>query len=199
MTIGIIGAGNIGLAVAKTLARAGITATIANSRGPDSLEVAVAPLGPIIKPGTREEAASADTVLIAVNWSKLRVALAGLPAWGGRIVIDANNPIEGPLFKPAELQGLLSSQVVAGLVTGARVVKAFNHLRAEILGSDPRVDGGRRVLFYSGDDQSAKAEVAELIDRVGFAGIDLGPLAIGGKLMQFPGGPLPNQNLVRIG
>ena len=123
MTIGIIGAGNIGLAVAKTLARAGITATIANSRGPDSLEVAVAPLGPIIKPGTREEAASADTVLIAVNWSKLRVALAGLPAWGGRIVIDANNPIEGPLFKPAELQGLLSSQVVAGLVTGARVVK----------------------------------------------------------------------------
>jgi 8-hydroxy-5-deazaflavin:NADPH oxidoreductase len=199
MTIGIIGAGNIGLAVAKTLARAGITATIANSRGPDSLEVAVAPLGPIIKPGTREEAASADTVLIAVNWSKLRVALAGLPAWGGRIVIDANNPIEGPLFKPAELQGLLSSQVVAGLVTGARVVKAFNHLRAEILGSDPRVDGGRRVLFYSGDDESAKAEVAELIDRVGFAGIDLGPLAIGGKLMQFPGGPLPNQNLVRIG
>jgi 8-hydroxy-5-deazaflavin:NADPH oxidoreductase len=199
MTIGIIGAGNIGLAVAKTLARAGITATIANSRGPDSLEVAVAPLGPIIKPGTREEAASADTVLIAVNWSKLRVALAGLPAWGGRIVIDANNPIEGPLFKPAELQGLLSSQVVAGLVTGARVVKAFNHLRAEILGSDPRVDGGRRVLFYSGDDETAKAEVAELIDRLGFAGIDLGPLAIGGKLMQFPGGPLPNQNLVRIG
>ena len=87
------------------------------------------------------------------------------------------------------MQGLLSSQVVAGLVTGARVVKAFNHLRAEILGSDPRVDGGRRVLFYSGDDESAKAEVAELIDRVGFAGIDLGPLAIGGKLMQFPGGP----------
>ena len=104
----------------------------------------------------------APILLIAVNWSKLRVALAGLPAWGGRIVIDANNPIEGPLFKPAELQGLLSSQVVAGLVTGARVVKAFNHLRAEILGSDPRVDGGRRVLFYSGDDESAKAEVAEL-------------------------------------
>ena len=99
MSIGIIGAGNIGLAVAKTLSRAGITATIANSRGPDSLKESLAVLGPTIKAGTREQAASADIVLIAVNWSKLPAAVAGLPAWGGRIVIDANNPIEAPLFK----------------------------------------------------------------------------------------------------
>jgi predicted dinucleotide-binding enzyme len=199
MSIGIIGAGNIGLAVAKTLSRAGIAATIANSRGPESLKESVAALGPIIKPGTREQAAGADIVLIAVNWSTLPAAVAGLPAWGGRIVIDANNPIEAPLFKPAELHGRISSEVVADLVTGARVVKAFNHLRAEILASDPRADGGRRVLFYSGDDSAAKAEVGALIDRLGFAGIDLGPLAVGGKVAQFPGGPLPNQNLVRIG
>ena len=81
---------------------------------------------------------------------------------------------------------------------GARVVKAFNHLRAEILASDPRADGGRRVLFYSGNDKAAKMEVAALIDRLGFVGIDLGSLAIGGKLAQFPGGPLPNQNLIKI-
>jgi predicted dinucleotide-binding enzyme len=199
MTIGIIGAGNIGLAVAKTLARAGIGATIANSRGPDSLKEFLEHLGPTIKAGTREEAATADIVFIAVNWSKLPAALAGLPAWGGRIVIDANNPVEAPLFKPVNLQGRVSSQVVADLVSGARVVKAFNHLRAEVLASDPRADGGRRVLFYSGDDDTAKAQVGALIDRVGFAGIDLGPLAVGGKLTQFPGGPLPNQNLVRIG
>jgi predicted dinucleotide-binding enzyme len=199
MHIGIIGAGNIGLAVAKTLSRVGIAATIANSRGPESLKESVAALGPTIKAGTREQAASADIVVIAVNWSKLPAAVAGLPAWGGRIVVDANNPIEAPLFKPVDLHGLISSQVVADLVTGARVVKAFNHLRAEILASDPQADGGRRVLFYSGDDGAAKAEVGALIDRLGFAGIDLGPLAIGGKLTQFPGGPLPNQNLVRIG
>jgi predicted dinucleotide-binding enzyme len=199
MSIGIIGAGNIGLAVAKTLSRAGIAATIANSRGPESLKESVAALGPTIKAGTREQAAGADIVVIAVNWSKLPAAVAGLPTWGGRIVVDANNPIEAPLFKPVDLHGLISSQVVADLVTGARVVKAFNHLRAEILASDPQADGGRRVLFYSGDDGAAKAEVGALIDRLGFAGIDLGPLAIGGKLTQFPGGPLPNQNLVRIG
>ena len=199
MTIGIIGAGNIGLAVAKTLARADIAATIANSRGPASLKEAVGHLGPTIKAGTREEAASADIVLIAVNWSKLPVAVAGLPEWGGRIVIDANNPIEAPLFKPIDLQGRVSSQVVADLVRGARLVKAFNHLRAQLLASDPGADSGRRVLFYSGDDSAAKAKVAALIDRIGFAGIDLGSLAVGGALTQFPGGSLQNQNLVRIG
>jgi predicted dinucleotide-binding enzyme len=198
MTIGIIGSGAIGTAFARTLARAGVEATISNSRGPDSLSELARKLGPSIKAGTREEAARADIVLIAVNWTKLPAALAGLPDWNGRIVIDANNPIEAPLFKPVDLKGRVSSEVVADLLPGARVVKAFNHLRAEILAGDPRSDGGRRVLFYSGNDNSAKAEVAALIDRIGFAGVDLGSLAVGGKLAQFPGGPLPNQNLVKV-
>ena len=116
----------------------------------------------------------------------------------GRIVIDANNPIEAPLFKPVDLKGRVSSEVFADLVPGARVVKAFNHLRAEVLANNPKADGGQRVLFYSGNDTAAKAEVAALIDRIGFVGIDLGSLAVGGKLAQFPGGPLPNQNLVKV-
>ena len=199
MTIGIIGSGAIGSAFARTLARAGIEATISNSRGPDSLKELVSELGPSIKAGTREQAARADIVFIAVNWTKLLAALSGLPDWKARIVIDANNPIEAPLFKPVDLHGRVSSEVVADLVPGARVVKAFNHLRAEILAGDPRSNGGRRVLFYSGNDNAAKAEVAALIERIGFASIDLGSLAVGGKLAQFPGGPLPNQNLVKVG
>ncbi|SFT78375.1 NAD(P)-binding domain-containing protein [Mesorhizobium sp. YR577] len=199
MTIGIIGSGAIGTAFARTLARAGLEATISNSRGADSLEGLVREIGPSIKAGSREEAARADIVFVAVNWTKLPAAVAGLPDWKGRIVIDANNPIEAPLFKPADLGGRVSSEVFADLVPGARVVKAFNHLRAELLATDPRSDGGRRVLFYSGDDITAKAEVASLIEQIGFVGIDLGSLAVGGKLAQFPGGPLPNLNLVKIG
>lgn len=199
MTIGIIGSGAIGTAFARTLARAGIEATISNSRGPESLKQLVSELGPSIRAGSREQAARADIVLVAVNWTRLAAALSGLPDWSGRIVIDANNPIEAPLFKPVELHGLVSSQVVADHVPGARVVKAFNHLRADLLASDPRADGGRRVLFYSGDDRAAKADVAALIEQIGFVGIDLGTLAVGGRLAQFPGGPLPNQNLIKIG
>jgi 8-hydroxy-5-deazaflavin:NADPH oxidoreductase len=197
MSIGIIGSGAIGTAFARTLARAGIEATISNSRGPDSLKALVRELGPAIKAGTREEAARADIVFVAVNWTKLQAALAGLK-WSGRIVTDANNPIEAPLFKPVDLKGRVSSEVVADLVPGARVVKAFNHLRAEVLAADPQSDGGHRVLFYSGDDSAAKAAVASLIEQIGFAGIDLGSPAVGGKLAQFPGGPLPNQNLIKV-
>lgn len=198
-SIGIIGSGNIGSAFARVLARNGIEATIANSRGPDSLAELVRELGPTIKAGTREDAAAKDIVLVAVNWTKLPVALACLPDWKSRIVIDANNPIEAPLFKPVELNGRTSSEVVASLVPGARVVKAFNHLLAAHLGSDPAAEGGKRILFYSGDDVRAKSEVSALIDKIGFFGIDLGSLAVGGKLAQFPGGPLPALNLVKFG
>ena len=198
MTIGIIGSGAIGTAFARTLARAEIEATISNSRGPEALKQLVSELGLSIQAGTREQAARADIVFVAVNWTRLPAALSGLPDWSGRIVIDANNPIEAPLFKPIELHGLVSSQVVADLVPGARVVKAFNHLRADLLASDPQVNGGRRVLFYSGDDRAAKADVAALIEQIGFVGLDLGTLAVGGRLAQFPGGPLPNQNLIKV-
>jgi predicted dinucleotide-binding enzyme len=143
MTIGIIGAGAIGSALARALARAGIAATLANSRGPDSLAELVRELGPTIKAGTRKEAAAASLVLVAVNWSKLPAALAGLPDWAGRIVIDANNPIEAPLFRPVDLAGRSSSEVFADLVPGARVVKAFNHLKPQLRPAipEPRADG----------------------------------------------------------
>ncbi|HEY4250041.1 MAG TPA: NAD(P)-binding domain-containing protein [Roseomonas sp.] len=198
MTIGIIGAGAIGTAIARILARAGIAATIANSRGPDSLAALTATLGPAITAGKREEAAAADIVFVAVNWSRLPAALAGLPDWGGRIVVDANNPIEAPLFKPAELHGRSSSEIVADLVPGARVVKGFNHLLAAVLAADPRAEGGQRVLFLAGDDAAAKAEIGALVAQLGYAGIDLGPLAASGRLTQFPGGPLPALNLVKF-
>lgn len=197
-TIGIIGAGQIGTAIATALARHGIPATLANSRGPESLAKTVAALGPRITAGSREEAASKDIVFVAVNWSKLPAALAALPEFGGRIVVDTNNPIEAPLFKPVDLGGRSSSEVFADWVPGARVVKAFNHLQPQLVVGDPGSDGGRRVLFYSGDDAEAKAQVGSLIDRLGFYGIDLGPLALGSRLVQFPGGPLPALNLVKF-
>jgi predicted dinucleotide-binding enzyme len=198
-TIGIIGAGAIGSAFAKALAGKGLKAIIANSRGPDSLADLARELGPSITPGTREKAAAQDIVLVAVNWSKLPSALAGLPDFGGRIVIDANNPIEPPTFVPAELHGQSSSEVFADLVPGARVVKAFNHLPAHLISADPQANGGRRVLFFAGDDAEAKSAVSGLIEQLGFFGIDLGLLVGGGRLVQIPGGPLPVLNLVKLG
>ncbi|MHA6768895.1 NADPH-dependent F420 reductase [Sphingobium ummariense] len=198
MTIGIIGAGAIGGAFAKALGKAGIDAVIANSRGPDSIEGLVSTFGGSIRAGTVKEAAAQDIVLVAVQWSKIPGALAGLD-FGGKVVIDANNPIEAPLYRPVDLGGRTSSDVFADFVPGARVVKAFNHVTPAQLSGDPQAEGGKRVLFYSGDDQRAKAEVAAIIDQIGFFGIDLGSISIGGRLVQFPGGPLPALNLVKFG
>ena len=72
MTVGIIGAGSIGGALARRLAQANLPAVLSNSRGPDSLAGLVADIGGSVRAGTREEAAAQDVVLVAVNWSKLR-------------------------------------------------------------------------------------------------------------------------------
>lgn len=156
-------------------------------------------LGGSIKAGSVAEAAAQELVLVALPWSKIPRALAGLSAFSGRIVVDANNPIEAPLFLPVELRGRTSSEVFAELVPGAHVVKAFNHLQPQLLSGDPQAEGGRRVLFYSGNDAAAKAGVRDIIERIGFFGVDLGTLAVGSKLVQFPGGPLPSLNLVKFG
>jgi len=195
MNIGIIGAGAIGAGIARVLARAGIGAVIANRRGPASLAALEAELRGVIKAGTVQQAAQADLVFLAVNWSKIGAAVQDAGPWNRRIVIDANNPIEAPDFLPFDLGGKASSEVVSALLPGARVVKAFNHLTPALLAGDPGKDGGRRVLFVAGDDAGAKQEVAQLIERLGFASIDLGTLAGGGRLSEFPGGPLPGLNL----
>lgn len=198
MSIGIIGAGAIGAAIARALARSGIEATIANSRGPASLAALVEELGPNLRAGTVREAAQAELVFLAVNWSKIPAALDGLGPWEGRILVDANNPIEAPAFRPFDLGGLSSSEVVARLAPGARLVKGFNHLRPALLAGNPRAEGGQRLLFLAGDDAGAKARVAQLVERVGFGAIDLGGLVEGGRMTQFPGGPLTALNLVKF-
>jgi len=197
--IGIIGAGGIGQAFAGHVAKAGYETIVSNSRGPESLAKLVSELGPRAKAGTRQEAAQADVVVLAVNWEQVRPALTDLPAWNGRILIDATNPVVQPGFRLAELNGSTSSEIVASLVPGARVVKTANTLVRAMLAADPKQAGGHRVLFMSGDDVAAKAEVRGILEKVGFATIDLGGLASGGKLQQFPGGPLPTLNLIKLG
>jgi len=196
MTIAIIGAGAIGNAIASQLSRNGIAAAIANSRGPQSLAALNLPG---ITPATIEEAAKADLVFLAVPWSKIPAAVDGLGPWNGRIVVDTNNPIEAPLFQPVNLHGKASSAVIQQLLPGAQVVKAFNHLQPGLLAGDPGAEGGQRVLFVSGDHVEAKRAVLALVEQLGFAGIDLGTLDGGGRLAQFPGGPLPALNLVKFG
>ena len=214
MNIGIIGSGSLGANVARALAKKGLAATISNRRGPASLASLVGELGPSIKAGTVAQAAAADIVLVAVRWVDLGQVLGGLPGWNGRIVIDGTNPVEffdpdspdakdpgNPLaaygIKAVDLGGKYSSEVFREFVPGARVVKAFNHLDANAL-AQPEVSGGQRVQFYSGDDAAAKADVQKILDAMGYFPVDLGSLAVGGRLAQLPFGPLAATNFVKV-
>jgi predicted dinucleotide-binding enzyme len=189
--VGVIGAGRLGQAMARTARRAGRDVVIANSRGPESLTSVVSALGEGVSAGTVGEAASAGIVVIAVPWDRVPEAVQGLD-WNSQVVLDATND-----WAADDLDGRTSSELVADLVPGARLVKAGNTLSAEVLGSDPQEAGGRRVIFISGDDADAKTEVVALFEDAGFAAIDLGDLATGGALQQIHH-PLAGVNLIRL-
>src|SRR4051794_12460751 len=195
MTYAIIGSGAIGTALASQFARNNIDVLVTNSRGAAAVSELVDKLGDNIKPVSLEAAVKADVVILAVPFGAVPNAVGGASDWAGRVVVDATNAIDFPAFTPKDLGGRLSTEIVAESVPGARVVKAFNTLPAALLAADPVKDGGRRVLFVSGNDTGANAEIAALIDRLGFAALDLGKLAEGGRLQQF-GGSLTVINLI---
>ncbi len=197
MTYAILGSGAIGTALARRFVAKGIDIAIANTKGPESLAGLVRELGSNVTPVTASEVLQADVVILAVPFDAVQNAVKDVE-WDSRIVVDATNAVDLPAFTPRDLKGRLSTEIVADAVPGARVVKAFNTLQAATLGADPAVLGGRRVLFVSGDDPSARLAVVDLVERLGFAAVDLGGIAEGGRAQQFDGG-VSGKEFVQLG
>src|SRR5712675_270843 len=200
MEIGTIGAGDFAQAFAKRALKGGHKVKLSNSRGPESLREIVNQLGSGAMAATRAEAAACEMVLLAVPWDNVPETLASLPVWNNQILIDAVNPFHGKAgnFTPANVGNLSTSQFVAALAPGARVVKAFNHMLAPNLEADPVVNGARRVAFISADDDGAKKRVQTLLENCGYSVVDLGNLRDGG-LIQQAGGPLAGRDLFERG
>jgi 8-hydroxy-5-deazaflavin:NADPH oxidoreductase len=200
MKFGTIGAGAVALAFAREALAAGHKVVLGSRRGPESLAGKVAELGHGASAATVEAAASLDYVLLAVPWPNVEDALRGLPAWNGRVLIDATNPFSeySPNLTLADLAGKGASEIVAGLAPGARVVKAFNSIVIARFNEGPAKNSGRRVIFVSGDDPEPKEFIQGLIKSFGFEPIDLGGLVTGGRLQQ-AGGPLAGHDLVDFG
>ncbi len=176
--IGIIGAGFIARALAKNLLALGHEVMLSNSRGPQSLRSATAALR--CKVGTAQEAAQfGDMVAVAIPMSAWRELPAD--ALAGKMVIDIMNHYpdrDGPIDELQE--GLCTtSQLIARQLPGSRVVKAFNAIMANDLERNPRPAGApdRRALPIAGDDAHAKAQVAALVEQIGFDVVDAGSLA----------------------
>ena len=200
MEIGTIGAGAFAQAFAKKALKAGHRIKLSNSGGPGSLKETVNQLGSGATAVIREEAVRSEMVLLAVPWDNLRETLVSLPAWKNQILIDGTNPFHGKGgdFTPANVGNLSTSQLVAALAPGARVVKALNTMTVPVLEADPIVNGAKRVAFVSADDDGAKKQVQNLLESFGYSVIDLGNLRDGG-LMQQAGGPLAGRRLLEQG
>jgi predicted dinucleotide-binding enzyme len=200
MKFGTIGAGTVALAFARQALAAGHQVVLSCRHGPESLVGKVAELGDGAFAAPVEKAASLDYVLLAVPWPNVEDALRGLPAWNGRVLIDATNPFSeySPQLVLADLRDRGASEVVAALAPGARIVKAFNSIVTDRFNEGPAKNGGRRVIFVSGDDSEPKEFIRELIKGFGFESIDLGGLVTGGRLQQ-AGGPLAGRDLIDFG
>src|SRR6267142_552349 len=196
MKFGTIGAGAVALAFGREALARGHEVVLSSRRGPDALVERVAELGRGASAASVEEAASLDYVLLAVPWRNVGSALKSLPAWNGRVLIDATNPFAetSPKLVLADLGGIGASEIVAGFAPGARIVKAFNSIRMDRFNEGPVKGRGKRVIFVCGDDEESKRVVKDLIESFGFAAIDLGGLIIGGRIQQ-AGGPLAGLDL----
>ncbi len=201
MKIGFLGAGNVTRTFGRHLISAGHTIVVSNSRGPETLADFVADLGPGAVAGTREQAAECDVVILAVHWVKVREALKGID-WRGRILIDATNAhmdqkpdisLAGVTRSRAALKGRTSSEIVAEMAIGARLVKSISNMPMAWI-QDFSPNKPRSVIFTSGDHTEAKQLVIELVNSTGLVAIDLGSLVIGGAMHEV-GAPLSGIDL----
>ena len=178
--IGFIGSGHIGGTVARLSVAAGHSVVLSNSRGPETLKDLVAELGPRASAATGAEAAAAgDLVVVSIP---LR-AYASVPAGplAGKVVMDTNNYYPQRDGQIAELDSgaLTSSGLLQRHLAGAAVVKVFNNIFYKHLASLARPSNAidRTALPIAGDDDKAKAVVAEFLDSIGYDTVDTGSLA----------------------
>jgi predicted dinucleotide-binding enzyme len=177
----IVGSGNIGTALARLFARAGIEVSIANTRGPQSIPT----LGAGVHAVTLDEALDSDVIVMAIPFPAVAQFGKLRPDWTGKTVVDTTNAHYAP--GSAEiLRGRLSTDYAAEQLPRAEVVKAFNQLPANTLAAELEPELGRRVIFIATDSPKAGDRIAELVADLGLAAVQLGRIDEGGRLIQAP-------------
>jgi 8-hydroxy-5-deazaflavin:NADPH oxidoreductase len=188
-SIGILGAGAFGRALALRAARNGIEVALGSRRPPTAFGDRFAAIANKVRIVNPVAACQPEIVVLAVPWLAVATATAPVLDWESRIVIDATNA--------NRVLDRSSSALLAERLPGAYVVKALNTLSPEqLVAVEP--SGWRRVVFFSGNDARAKQETGRLLSRLGVAGIDLGDLETGGRLYEKPAGPLASKHLVEF-
>ena len=179
-TVGFIGSGMIGGTVARLSVAAGHHVVLSNSRGPETLKDLVDELGPLATAATGQQAATAGGIVVVSVPVK---AYDSLPAGAlaGKVVLDTGNyyPQRDGQIADLDNGAVTTTGLLQRQLPEAKVVKVFNNIFFKHLRSLARPPGAadRTALPIAGDDEKAKAAVAEFLDSIGYDTVDTGPLA----------------------
>jgi len=185
MTIAIIGAGQVGSALGRNLVARGEQVHF-GVPDPDKYAPLAEQLGGAARVGTVSAAvaAAAEIVVLAIPYAAAAEAVRGIGDWGGRILVDATNPIAPGLSGLSVGTGSSGAEELARLATHARVIKAFNTTGFENM-ADPQYLQGRIFMPVCGDDAAARSKIVALAISLGFDGVDAGALAAARYLEPF--------------
>jgi NADPH-dependent F420 reductase len=175
VNIAIIGAGNVGRALATAFAKAGHTVSIA-SRDPNDAAALATATGSQVAGSNHGAAAAADVIVLATPFASADgIAAEIADAAVGKVVIDVSNRMSFGDGGPAIDTTTSNAEELAALLPGSNVVKAFNTLFASNQ-SDPIAEGVRLDGFVAGDDADATGTVLDLVASIGLNPVDVGPL-----------------------
>lgn len=188
-SIGILGAGKVGIVLAQLALKAGYTVYIAGSGDPSKIALTIKVLTPGATPSTAADVArSADVVILALPLSKYR----SIPKTEleGKLVIDAMNywwevdGIHDDLITP----GSSSSETIQTFLSHSRIIKAFSHMGYHDLYDEAKLAGepDRKAIAIAGDDTADVATVSKIVNNLGFDPVVIGSLTNGIHLE--PGG-----------
>jgi predicted dinucleotide-binding enzyme len=185
-TIAMIGTGNVGGALGPQYAKLGHD-IIYGSREPGRQDVQALVArtdGDARAMQPAEAARAADVVVIAVDWANAEAAVKSLGDLSGKIIIDPTNAVRrddaGIRYHAVETS---AGEMIQGWAPNAKVVKAFNTLSSTTM-ADPASAGGPVTIPIVGNDEGAKAFVAELVKGMGFEVVDMGPIIFAHALEQ---------------
>jgi 8-hydroxy-5-deazaflavin:NADPH oxidoreductase len=175
MSISIIGAGNVGMALGSAFTRRG-KSVVFGVPDPDKYRESVSALGNGASVASTAQAiAASDVVILAAPYAALPTIAQSVPDWQGKILVDATNPLAPGLSGLVLGTSTSGAEELAKQARGARVVKAFNTTGAENM-ADTLYPGGAPMMPLCGDDADARQRVATLATLVGFDAVDMGPL-----------------------
>jgi predicted dinucleotide-binding enzyme len=176
MNILLLGAGNMGSALARRFSQAGHTVQIA-ARSLDKAQAVASAFPGVTALDVAGSAAKADVVIVATPNDQAIAALTKAGPLDGKVIVDITNPLTADYMGLTIGHDTSAAEQIADAFPAAEVVKGFNTLFAQVLGEGAEFAGGQKApAFVAADSGRAKAAATSLAESIGFDVIDAGPL-----------------------